>query len=342
MQAWLLLEPVQRSRLPCTSCCLAILPGGAPMLVAEPSGLAGRPRSTAFCALTESHPPDGAAVTRYDASSKAQGLPAGGTDSDVIRLAALGDSTTAGFGDPTSDGRWRGWAALLAESLGPHVAFTNFARSGAITASVACEQQRAAVMFRPTVAVVPVGINDTLRKSFDASGVAANLDRVVGELTAIGAIVLTACLPDPALMFGLPPFLGRPLARRVAAVNAALHMVADRYASVHLHTPDLPGVYDAQMWSVDRLHPGERGHRLLAAGAFDLLAAWGVPVWRRPALEPTNRPPTRSQQAVWLATHGTRWLLARSTDLLPELARLVVAELWGDLRVRLGAQAASR
>jgi hypothetical protein len=93
------------------------------------------------------------------------------------------------------------------------------------------------------------------------------------------------------------------------------------------------------MWSVDRLHPGERGHRLLAVGAFDVLAVRGVPVLRRPALEPTNPTPTRSQQAMWLATHGPRWLLARSTDLLPQLAWLVVTEWWGDLRVRLARDA---
>jgi hypothetical protein len=191
------------------------------------------------------------------------------------------------------------------------------------------------VRFRPTVAVVLVGINDTLRKSFDAFGITVNLDRVVSGLTGIGAIVLTACLPDPALMFGLPPLLGRPLARRITAVNAAVHMVADRYASVHLHTPEMPGVYDPQMWSVDRLHPGERGHRLLAVGAFDVLAARDVPVWRRPALEPTNPTPTKSQRAVWLATHGTRWLLARSRDLLPQLAWMVMTEWWGAVRIRL-------
>jgi hypothetical protein len=98
------------------------------------------------------------------------------------------------------------------------------------------------VTFRPTVAVVLVGINDTLSKSFDASGITVNLDCVVSELTGIGAIVLTACLPDPALMFGLPSLLGRPLARRITAVNAAVHVVADRYASAHLHTPEMHGV----------------------------------------------------------------------------------------------------
>jgi lysophospholipase L1-like esterase len=272
-------------------------------------------------------------VTVHEVASKAPGVPGGSTESAVIRLAALGDSTTAGFGDPMPDGRWRGWAALLAESLGPNVAFTNFARSGALSTDVALEQLTDAVMFRPTLATVLVGINDTLRHSFDASRVGANLDRVVGELTGIGASVLTACLPDPAIMFGLPPFLGRPLARRVAAVNEAVHMVTDRYGSTHLHLPELPGVYDHRMWSIDRLHPGERGHRLLAVRAFDVLAARGVRVWRRPALEPTNPAPTRSQRAVWLATHGTRWLLARTTDLLPQLAWLVVTELWRDLRV---------
>jgi lysophospholipase L1-like esterase len=274
-------------------------------------------------------------VTVHDVASQVQGGERRCAESAGIRLAALGDSTTAGFGDPMPGGHWRGWAALLAESLGPHVAFTNFARSGALSENVVCEQLSAALMFRPTVAVLLVGVNDTLRKSFDASGVTVNLDRVVGELTGIGASVLTACLPDPAMMFGLPPSLGRPLARRVAAVNAAVHMVAGRYASMHLHTPELPGGYDPQMWSVDRLHPGERGHRLLAVGASDVLAARGVPVWRRPALEPTNPTPTRSQQALWLATHGTRWLLARSTDLLPQLAWLAVKERWGDLRVTL-------
>jgi len=42
------------------------------------------------------------------------------------------------------------------------------------------------------------------------------------------------------------------------------------------------------MWSVDRLHPGERGHRLLAVGAHDALAGRGLAVGGRPELEPTG------------------------------------------------------
>jgi Glycosyl transferases group 1/GDSL-like Lipase/Acylhydrolase family len=90
--------------------------------------------------------PDGVTVSGYDVSRKASSAAPGGTESAVIRLAAFGDSTTAGFGDPMANGRWRGWAALLAESLGPRVVFSNFARSGALTADVAYEQLNAAML----------------------------------------------------------------------------------------------------------------------------------------------------------------------------------------------------
>jgi hypothetical protein len=115
-------------------------------------------------------------------------------------------------------------------------------------------------------------------------------------------------------------------------VNAVIHAVAAPVCGVHLHIPDLAGVYDPRMWSIDRLHPGERGHRLLAGAYFDLLAAHGFPVHQRPDPEPTNPPPTTREQMRWLATEGTRWFYRRSTDLVPELARMAAAEWWYHLR----------
>src|SRR2546429_304471 len=47
------------------------------------------------------------------------------------------------------------------------------------------------------------------------------------------------------------------------------------YAAEH------PETYDRRMWSVDRLHPSERGHRPIAGAYHQLLAAAGCP--RRPA-----------------------------------------------------------
>ncbi|MEU5181627.1 SGNH/GDSL hydrolase family protein [Streptomyces longwoodensis] len=122
-----------------------------------------------------------------------------------VRFVALGDSLTEGVGDPTGDG-WRGWAALLADGLGAGpgapVRFTNLAVSGAQTRDVLERRLPAALGLRPEVAAVVVGVNDTLRRTFDIHAVAARLDRVYGALAGQGAVLLTACLPDPGDVLG--------------------------------------------------------------------------------------------------------------------------------------------
>jgi lysophospholipase L1-like esterase len=257
-----------------------------------------------------------------------------------LRYAALGDSITAGYGDPVPGG-WRGWARLLAASLDPDVSFHNLAVSGALTRDVVGTQLPAALRLRPHIASVIVGANDTLRSTFDVDGVGRALAATVGQLRAAGAVVLTARLPDPGRMLGLPPSLARPLARRIRAVNAVADTVALRYGTLHFDAAGHPHTYDRRMWSVDRLHPSERGHRLLAAGFATLLAGSGIPVRAHPSTEPTSPEPTRRQQVRWMATRGARWVLDRSTDLVPYLVGMAAAEWWYGIRgvaQRLDAQ----
>jgi lysophospholipase L1-like esterase len=252
----------------------------------------------------------------------------------AVRFVALGDSITVGLGDPMPDGTSRGWAALLAEGLAApgEVEFHNIAQSGALTYTLADQQLPVALGLRPTVAAVVVGINDTLRGSFDVARTGRALNHVVGELIMAGALVLTARLPDPGRMFGLPVALRRPLARRVHAVNAVSDVVSARYGTTHFDAAGHPATYDRPMWSVDRLHPSERGHRLLAVAFADLLTAQGFPVHRRPELEPTNVAPGRLASVSWMATKGAKWLYERSTDLVPSLAAMSVAEWWYGMR----------
>ena len=247
----------------------------------------------------------------------------------ALRIAALGDSLTEGLGDPTSDGAWRGWAALLAGGLRPlaeAVELRNLAVSGARTPDVLHRQLPLARQHRPQLASVVVGVNDTLRASYDIADVARNLDTTMAALTADGALLLTACLPDPGRMLGLPAPLARPLARRMHSVNEVVHALSERYAAVHVHVAGAEWAHQAGMWSVDRLHPSERGHRALAREFHALLAARGMAVGLPPEPEPTGAAPTRSGQAWWMATRGTRWVLERCTDLLPDLLRLAAAE----------------
>ncbi|WP_405852399.1 SGNH/GDSL hydrolase family protein [Streptomyces sp. NBC_00090] len=246
----------------------------------------------------------------------------------------LGDSLSEGVGDRV-DGAWRGWAPLLAEGLaadGQDTVFLNLAAGGALSGDVAADQAPRALAFRPHLASVVVGVNDTLRHTFDIGLLAHRLDRVLTDLDALGAVLLTACLPDPGRMLGLPPPLARPLARRQRSVNAVVHALSDRYDAVHLHLADPAWTEDRTLWSADRLHPGERGHRAVAAGFHRLLAARGLAHGVPPAREPVQPPPTRVEALLWLATAGTGWVLRRSRDLLPQLLLLAGAELrhWAD------------
>lgn len=245
-------------------------------------------------------------------------------------FVALGDSITMGIGDPLSGAPsgWRGWAALLAAAL-PGMTLHNFAVSGALTRDVERGQLPRALELRPEIAAVIVGVNDTLRQDFDPVAVAAALAHTVGALRASGALVMTMRLPDAGRMFGLPGILARPLARRMAAVNAVVEELAERFATVHFDAAAHPATYDRRMWSVDRLHPSERGHRFIATEFFDRLAERRFPVGERPGTEPTSPAPTRRAQLGWLATKGTRWVVDRSTDLIPGLLLLAAREALG-------------
>jgi lysophospholipase L1-like esterase len=245
----------------------------------------------------------------------------------VSTFVALGDSITVGIGDPLPDGTWRGWAALLAPALGMEL--HNLAVSGALCADVEREQLPRALELRPDLAAVVVGVNDTLRRNFDIARFGAALAHSVGALSAAGATVLTMRLPDPGLMLRLPAALARPLSRRIRGVNTVADAVAARFGTVHLDVVGHPETYDRRMWSVDRLHPSERGHRLVADAYAALL---GLPPAGRPAREPSSPAPSRRAQVGWLATKGTRWVLDRSRDLVPYLLGMAAAEWWHGVR----------
>ncbi|MER5350136.1 SGNH/GDSL hydrolase family protein [Kitasatospora sp. NPDC002551] len=257
-----------------------------------------------------------------------------------VRFVALGDSLTEGIGDPIADG-WRGWAALLARSLAPPrtgVDFTNLARSGALTTDLTAEQLPAALALRPQFAAVVAGGNDTLRSGFDVGRTTLALDTALGRLTGSGAVVLTACLPDPGSLLRLPRPLARPLARRMRAVNTVVHALSARHRTVHLHIAELPWTAERRLLSVDRLHPSAEGHHLIARGFHDLLTTAGRPIGPAPAPEPAEPPPGTLADVWWMATKGTRWVADRSTDLLPGLVALAAVEGYTRLRGTTGHQ----
>lgn len=235
----------------------------------------------------------------------------------VNALAVLGDSISVGVGDPALGGGWRGFPPLLAEALGA-ARLVNVAVNGARVGGVRHDQLPVALRARPDAAVVVVGMNDTLRSDFDTATLRADLDAVVGSLVAAGALVTTIRYHDHGRVFRLPGPLRRVLAERIGALNASVDAVAARHGIGVVDLDLLPGAYERTAWSVDRLHPSELGHRMLARAFAQRLAEAGAAVADEVSLDCAGgATPRRLDHIAWLIVKGIPWLWRRSHDLLP-------------------------
>jgi lysophospholipase L1-like esterase len=235
----------------------------------------------------------------------------------VQAVAVLGDSIGVGIGDPVPNGGWRGFAPLLAEALGA-ARLTNHAVSGSRVGGVREVQLPAALLARPDVAVVVVGMNDTMRSDFDPARLTSDFGEVVSALKACGAIVVTVRYHEHHRVFPLPAFLRRALGARIAALNSVLDAVAARHGVAMVDLGQLPDIYDPAAWAVDRLHPSELGHRMLANAIAARLASLGAAVPGEVSLDCAGgRCVSRLAHWAWLVFKGVPWLCRRGRDLIP-------------------------
>jgi lysophospholipase L1-like esterase len=248
-----------------------------------------------------------------------------------VRFAALGDSTTAGIGDRTPSG-WRGWARLLAAALATtyDVSFCNLAVRGATARDVRERQVPAALTHRPDVASIIVGVNDTMRSTWDADRLRADVMSAAGALHGAGAQLLTLRFHDHGAVLGLPSVLRRPLAARIEHVNAVYDEVHAVYGGIQVDLSARPEILTRPYWSIDRLHPSERGHRSLAAAFAQRLGAVGLQC-EPPDLAPAGGcPPTWRTDLAWMTREGAPWMGRRARDLGPWAIRAAA----GRVRVR--------
>ena len=165
-----------------------------------------------------------------------------------LRIASLGDSTTFGIGDPVpthvSPSGWRGWARLLSGALSSayDVSACNLAVSGATSRCVVEGQLADAVAHRPDVASLVVGVNDTMRSTWDVARIRHDLMSAAEALHGTGALLLTARFHDHGRVFGLPGVLRRPLAARIEAVNRVYDEVHATYGGLRVDLATCPEV----------------------------------------------------------------------------------------------------
>jgi lysophospholipase L1-like esterase len=226
------------------------------------------------------------------------------------RYVALGDSSAEGLDDPDGLGGYRGWADRLAERISTTqggLLYANLAIRGRRTREIVTEQLPAALAMRPDLATVFCGTNDVVARRFDLAAVAADLERLQGELVASGATVLTFTLPDLGPV--LP--LARRLAPRVAALNCAVREAAAKTGAVLVDVAAHPVASDPRLWGDDRLHANSAGHTRIAAALAHALAlpeadgSWSSPL---PPAPPRSRRELAAAEVAWLRRHFLPWV----------------------------------
>ncbi|WP_297542201.1 SGNH/GDSL hydrolase family protein [Amycolatopsis sp.] len=247
------------------------------------------------------------------------------------RLVVLGDSTAVGLGDPLPGGGWRGVGPLVADALGVEPGgYLNLAFPGARMRCVRTDQLADARAHHGDVALIVVGMNDTLRSDFDATAMAEDLAEVISVLSAEGTLVIPVRFHDHGRVFRLPGSLRRALTSRIAELNEVIDGVVTRLDAPCVDLDALPGAYELTAWSVDRLHPSELGHRLLATGFTELTAAAGIEVPNPVSLTCSGGAQHgAAAHLAWLVVKGIPWLWRRGRDLVPYAASIMWRSLKG-------------
>jgi lysophospholipase L1-like esterase len=261
------------------------------------------------------------------------------------RYVAVGDSFSEGLWDPypqadgtpapagtASDGAMRGWTDRLADSLADRrgedgFEYANLAIRGKKLAQIVDEQLEVALDMKPDLVSVIGGGNDILRPQADISAITRRLEEAVMQIRATGADVLlaTGFRTAGALSF---------TQGRVGVYNANIWTIARRHGASVLDTWGLRSLYDWRLWSDDRIHLTDEGHRRIAQAALvglglepdDATYDEPLPVAASPARIARAR-----ADAQWVRVHVGPWVQRRLRGTSSgdgRAAKWPVAEAW--------------
>jgi lysophospholipase L1-like esterase len=229
------------------------------------------------------------------------------------RFVALGDSTTEGMDDLRPDGTYRGWADRLAERLAsdnPNLLYANLAVRGRRIYQVQDEQLAPALALRPDLATVVAGLNDLLRRRYDAAATAGSLETMLMELRGVGATVMTFTLPDLSCVSPV----ARIVRTRLFDYNEAIREVGQRTGAIVVDIAAEPVAIDPRLWSVDRLHASPLGHERIAGALCHALGldpedrSWADPLPPLARLRPHSRV---ASEVIWAQRYFTPWIIRR-------------------------------
>lgn len=191
-------------------------------------------------------------------------------DATWRRFAVMGDSLSAGTGDPSPGYATLGWADRVADTLRrvrPDLAYLNTAEIGATTAQTLEKQLDRMVDFVPDLLHLPCGANDLLRRNPDFGEIERTLRRMYTAAAETGSQLMTFTVGRAYVVPTFPDWQDR-----VCKLNALVRRLAADHDAVLIDMWDHPINFRSNLLSADRLHFSTSGQAVMAAEVVKRLA----------------------------------------------------------------------
>ncbi len=185
------------------------------------------------------------------------------SEAGVRRYVALGDSFSAGIGEPGEVP----WPEAVTRAMGAGTALHNLAEAGATSGHVAQHQLPRALELSPDLVSVVCGANDVLLSVRPAiEDCARNIELVLGRLARLrpAPLIVCATYPEAGRFVDLRPRTRRRVSRGLDAVNDAMRAAAGRHGAVCLEWEGRDREAGRTHYAADGLHPSPLGHRRTA------------------------------------------------------------------------------
>ncbi|MBF6456429.1 SGNH/GDSL hydrolase family protein [Nocardia cyriacigeorgica] len=197
-------------------------------------------------------------------------------DAPWRRFGVIGDSLSAGIGDPTPGYANKGWADRVADALrlvAPDAQYRNLAEIGATTSETITGQLDRMAEFAPDLLHLPCGPNDIMRRDPDFDEIEQTLRRMYDAASRTGAQLITFTLGRAFVMPSVADWN-----QRSRAMNDITRRVAGDYGALVIDMWNHPVNDRDNLLSADRIHFSTSGQAVMAAEVIRGLA--GVPAIR--------------------------------------------------------------
>jgi len=223
---------------------------------------------------------------------------------------------TEGMSDEIIDGKYRGWADRVADTLAKSnsdFTYMNLAIRGKLLKQVVKDQIPVAVKFiegRQTLVSFHAGANDVLRPNYQADVSLPLYEEGVKQLTDAGATVIIFTVIDKVEGKGKTATLWH---QRFSNFNENVRRVAAKYPVILFEAKNAEFLNDRRFLAFDRLHMNSEGHRRLANAVLQGLDFEFDPNWKVPldSAKKKNKVVRIVLNFIWITTFVIPWIWRR-------------------------------